>query len=325
MSFQRFLPTVLLSFLHLGCAMATDDIAEPVGVADSAIGARSDMRLYPLSNNGLVPGLLTNDDNLVAMNTLAKGSFAGPTALVESESGRTLLSYIARCALPSGYVASVTAASGQAYGFQGLLGLAPEWRNGAIAQEKGRWVSACLLAHANLYGKHVNIELVGAHPALASRPANLTAQEAAFYGDLFAGRHQVTTMFACIGSARDGLSEAPPRVCGRTESCGFTITGFCGEPSDTPVCSGGPDAYTSCEAQPASGASYQAEEIITVYTDPSVLVTEPSCSHEATEVGFPLPAACSEVVAAVCDADAFCCETRWDDACVAEAGNLSAR
>jgi len=51
---------------------------------------------------------------------------------------------------------------GISYTWAGLLGLAPHWAAGEpIPENEQQLVSACLGAHANRYGAHVPISLLG--------------------------------------------------------------------------------------------------------------------------------------------------------------------
>ena len=45
--------------------------------------------------------------------------------------------------------------SGGGVRYPGLLGLAPEWVGGECGPSCQRWISACVLAHANAFGVQV--------------------------------------------------------------------------------------------------------------------------------------------------------------------------
>lgn len=328
MSFQRFFPTVVLGLLHLGCATAPLDGAEQV--AEDRERLADYHTTLPLSTNGLLPGLLVDLGNIDAMKALTSGPLSSPTPLIESKEGRLLLGYIARCALPEGELLESTDSQGNTHGFLGHVGLAPGWASGAIDLSARRWVSACLLAHANAYGRIVDILLIGAHPALGDRPTEaFSEQEAGFYGDVFQGSGVGPDLFACIGSSPGGLSNsAPPRICGRTGACGFSIPGVCGAPSPQPVCAGGPEVYAGCATDPVAGAlqpsspasSATMDEVITVYTAEGIFPgSDEDCSHPVDEAGFPLSQSCGSCTRIVCDADLYCCDTDWDEGCVAQA------
>ncbi len=47
-----------------------------------------------------------------------------------------------------------------------------------------------------------------------------------------------------------------------------------------------------------------------------------ACEHEVCEVGEPLAIGCDECVDIVCEADDYCCDSSWDNQCIAEADEL---
>jgi hypothetical protein len=47
------------------------------------------------------------------------------------------------------------------------------------------------------------------------------------------------------------------------------------------------------------------------------------CTHDACEVGDAMDATCSACVTSVCDLDAFCCESAWDEFCVQKAQSVA--
>ena len=90
---------------------------------------------------------------------------------------RKLMQYMYSCALPAGKSATLSFETGyftcadgdaQPLEFTGSIGLAPQWQatgpgfeGGSCDEDCQRWVSACLLARTNAYGKHVHISLRG--------------------------------------------------------------------------------------------------------------------------------------------------------------------
>jgi hypothetical protein len=50
---------------------------------------------------------------------------------------------------------------------------------------------------------------------------------------------------------------------------------------------------------------------------------EPSCSHDACEVGEAMSPTCDGCIAALCEMDPYCCETAYDETCVAEAQSIA--
>ena len=86
-----------------------------------------------------------------------------------------------RCALPA--TTSITKGS---YTFQGLLGLAPQWQNGACDTNCQEAVSACLLAHVNTAGLHIPLWIVAQNPIVGwGQDPEFPNQEAAFFGNVF--------------------------------------------------------------------------------------------------------------------------------------------
>ncbi|XXY50795.1 hypothetical protein WME91_06580 [Sorangium sp. So ce269] len=47
------------------------------------------------------------------------------------------------------------------------------------------------------------------------------------------------------------------------------------------------------------------------------------CSHDKCTTGAPLARECSPAIASICDADAYCCSTSWDDVCVTETRTIA--
>jgi hypothetical protein len=111
-----------------------------------------------------------------------------------------------RCALPA--TASITKKDqyGNSYTFQGLLGMAPQWQNGACDATCQEDVSACMLAHVNTAGNHVPVWLVSNNTAVGwGQDPNYPNQEAAFFGNVFTpGAHGTDQtklpMYYCTGA-----------------------------------------------------------------------------------------------------------------------------
>ncbi len=99
--------------------------------------------------------------------------------------GRTTVSYIVKCALPTGHSIIKKDQTGATYTFPGALGLAPGWETGPTTQEDRNMVSACLMAHINTTGQHIPIYLDGPAPLGWGRNAAYPVEEGTFFGDLF--------------------------------------------------------------------------------------------------------------------------------------------
>lgn len=136
---------------------------------------------------------------------------------------KAVVDYVIACALPEGS----TALQGVAQR-EGAMGVAPQWQTGACDPECQRWMTACLLAHANsrnhdaipLYLKSNN----------AAWPHGMDADlrdgwwgEAAWFGNIWKGK-----LLYC---EYDGISEPirqilDQRICSDGQ-CPFRKVGYC--------------------------------------------------------------------------------------------------
>jgi hypothetical protein len=111
--------------------------------------------------------------------------------LVNTPEQRHLLKYLVSCSLPRGVEAYVDD-DGERHTFPGSLGLAPAWAERGLTETEQRWVSACILARTNAFGKSVRISMRAAEPAPPSLQASETERaafnlfEGAFFGNIFA-------------------------------------------------------------------------------------------------------------------------------------------
>lgn len=120
--------------------------------------------------------------------------------LMTSTSGRTTLSYLVKCALPTGRSITKKDQNGASYTFRGSVGVAPAWETGTCDTNCQKWVSACILAHINTTGTNLAIWLV-ADPAQQpqigwSRSSTYPNQEGAFFGNIFVSPPQA---HYCVG------------------------------------------------------------------------------------------------------------------------------
>jgi hypothetical protein len=103
------------------------------------------------------------------------------------------MTYLVLCAAPAGQVRTYTSPlTGLTRSWTGGLGLAPNWASGTPATlAEQRLVSACLAAHANKYGIHVPISVMGLRATGEAIPVSLmelllfSKKEACFFGNLF--------------------------------------------------------------------------------------------------------------------------------------------
>lgn len=125
-----------------------------------------------------------------------------------------VLSYVAQCALEEGDSLD---------GFDGLLGIAPEWRNGSCDTECQETMTACLAAVVNDRGSrliHVKGDAVNAN---TNGPAGLRA-EAAFFGNMFVFPPEA--MYCTISSGLESLLDE--RLCSNAgPTCAVLGVGKC--------------------------------------------------------------------------------------------------
>lgn len=263
-------------------------------------GPGQDVLEGKLSNNGLV----LNHEHLDLLSIEALAVRVGDEILLNEEAfapllaeagGDELLAYLATCALSEDQSMTV-ASSGQ--NFSGNLGLAPQWIGDSCDHSCQRWISSCLLAHANAFDTAVPISPRGANPGL--RWGDEIAREfghleAAYYGNIFLPEGE-RIMSACSGEGllggksggadSEGLDQQAEdaafmagRICG-VGACGFTFTGYCQDPvlenledlgdvGVRPVCTDFQDTfYSQCSTESGVSSDPLADrfaEVITVY------------------------------------------------------------
>ena len=137
-----------------------------------------------------------------------------------------VMSYVVTCAVQAGVARTFTnPVTGITHMWLGALGLATAWADGAPATDlEKEVVSACLAAHANKYGLHVPISVLGPTGAAATTPpasppaipytsqelATYSETEACYFGNLFDG----TGVFAANDQAYLSADKSTPRTCG---------------------------------------------------------------------------------------------------------------
>jgi hypothetical protein len=250
-------------------------------------GGGSDSVEGKLSSNGLVLDL----EALTLFSPAPLGSWQSEgeavadsgalDPLLAHPTGAAHIEYLATCALDEG-----TAITAGGVRYPGLLGLAPEWVGGECGPSCQRWISACVLAHANAFGVQVTMSLRGDHPGLQWSDADVAefeVQEAAFYGNLFeleAGAFVGQPLYACSGRALVAFDEDPDddetshgylleRICG-VGQCGLEYTGPCVYPpvataSTCAVDGGWNGGYASCRGEELALQDPVYAEVITAY------------------------------------------------------------
>jgi hypothetical protein len=138
---------------------------------------------------------------------------------MSSESGRKLASYVVKCALPSDRSVEKIDAEGKAHTFRGSLGVASEWESGSCGESCQEWMSACLLAHVNLTGKHVSLWFTSDHPSVdLGTSKDYPLEEASYFGNLFSSSPEA---HVCYG--RDVATRPiPGRVCTNDSGCPYS-------------------------------------------------------------------------------------------------------
>ncbi|XYH95408.1 hypothetical protein ACMHYB_47650 [Sorangium sp. So ce1128] len=277
----RYLLLTLLgsSPAALGCVAAADGAPAALGEAAQAVLSGDEPpapepeqepepvpippRPHVISLNGLDatftrdPGVLRLLGDLKAAPlSSASNLIATIVTGVENELLRDAMAYMMSCALSHGQKLIVENQQRTAlYQFNGLHGLAPSWSDQrGLTEEEQRWVSACLLAHANKRGEPVRISLRA--PRLTITPGEAmayTAQEAAYFGDLFVPDPKKV---ACIGATSNAEARQKGRTCHESgRECDLHVLGSCAE-----HCSRDGDIFGQCGKD---GVTYR--EVITVY------------------------------------------------------------
>ncbi len=189
--------TFVLSML-VGCG-AVEPVEQPVGSelagTSQEVVEDNGMSLNGLSLNGLsLNGLSLNGLSLNGLSTQAFSQWFGQNPSFN----QVVMRYVVRCAVPEGESRTYTDALGRSYTWQGSMGLAPGWSDGASASvAEQQVVSACLAAHANKYGMRVAVSLLGrnAHgvaiPASSGELSTYFNREACFFGNLFSNSGSV--------------------------------------------------------------------------------------------------------------------------------------
>lgn len=224
-----------------------------------------------LSMNALSMNALSM--NALSMNALSmNGLEIDGNGLEETPEGRHLLKYVVRCALDSGTTLTAQV-DGVVYEFPGLLGLAPQWIDGAIDGSGEELISACLLSHVNAFG--ISISISARHPLLPVSPeeeSRFGFYEGGFYGDLFA---VPPVMLACAGDPGPDFSVEYPdhdtstgdrllRRCTDVDTndtvCGFELVGSCSDVCDSS--DGG--SYSGCWSQPQHNGS-RYDDVVSIW------------------------------------------------------------
>jgi hypothetical protein len=238
---------VAIAFIASMCAVAC---AVPAAQSDSLLVSFAPGEIVPeaLSQNGLSQNdFLENglSEAALSRNGLSKNglgqapledaSLLKNAAFVgwfdtDRDGANDVMTYVARCALPFGAGLAHVARNGRRFEWRGSLGLAPLWRKAPIERHEQEVVSACLMAHVNARGRHIEFSLRGIEPSLVvattgTEVRRFARREGAFYGNVFTE----SELHVCSENATlQSLLYGPNgRVCTSPGNCGFQWDGDC--------------------------------------------------------------------------------------------------
>lgn len=226
----------------LACAGCVGE-AEDLGAAEEAALTANALTANALTTNALTTNALTA--NALTANALTAKALTDPSA-------RLLLKYVVSCALPATAHLDVSIA-GTTYGYDGQLGLAPEWGvpGGSCDTTCRGWVSACVLGRVDYVGVTKPLSIRGSIPALASTPAEQKAyptREATYYGEVFSSPQ---LRFACLSPG----ATSDVRVCGPSlTGCVVTVVGSCADACGPAAADG---SFPTCHDRlPGAGSAH---------------------------------------------------------------------
>ncbi|MGZ3458791.1 MAG: hypothetical protein ACXU86_09815 [Archangium sp.] len=199
---------MLLLLAGAGCAPMEEDS----GSSELGTTTQDMVTLNGLAFNGLA-------FNGLAFNGLSSEAFSSwfksDPALADM-----VMRYTVECAVPAGQSRTYKYRD-TTYTWYGWLGLARDWASGAPATEaEQQIITACLAAHANKYGKHILISVLGQGaqgqtiPVSSWELSTFPEREACFFGNLFTGEG------IYVGNDRGMLDEreSTPRACALSTS-----------------------------------------------------------------------------------------------------------
>jgi hypothetical protein len=127
---------------------------------------------------------------------------------------------------------------------------------------------------------------------------------------------------AIVQVCGDGVCVAA-EVCACPEDCGHdNCTSVCGDG----WCQPGVEDCTTCPSEcgtcPGTCGDGRCDDIEGCWTCVADCGECTGCDHGVCEVGPALSSGCDACTDAVCDAEAYCCETEWDGTCVSIADSI---
>jgi hypothetical protein len=211
--------------------------------------------------NGLSP-------NLLGLNGLHPNGLHTPQFekwfAADPVAANVMMKYLVKCSLPFAETLTYTADDGSTYSWPGMFGLAPRWTSGkAIPEHEQELVSACVAAHANKYGAHVPISVLGRRadgtplPVTAEELAAFPLREGCFFGNLF---HKDGVFSGDDRTLSLGDADSSLRACALPDRSGGGASSNCAPIQYAGSCSDicktdASGLYVSCKVQ---GKSYRA-------------------------------------------------------------------
>jgi len=235
-----------------GCQPGAQDQQDPSGSAASELATTNGLSLINglsltngLSGNGLSGNGLSGNGlsgNGLIMDALnSSTALSSSSTLMNDASGRTLVSYMVKCALPSGHSITKKDKNGVSYNYPGLIGTASEWETSGCNTTCQERMSACLMAHVNTSGVHIPIWLDSEGAIGWGQSTSFPYQEGSFFGNIF-----VSPPVAQYCNGKDFDSATVPGRLGANSNAPYT------DPFGSPgPCAGyctayGTDGYTKC-------------------------------------------------------------------------------
>ena len=216
--------------LDKGGAPGPDGRVAPRTVSSNRITTNRIISNRIISNRVVSNRVVSNriTSNRITTNGVAS-SDGSLEELVASEGGRELLRYAVRCAFLPGQTLVVPGDGGLV--FEGSLGIAPAWEERALTAGEERWISACLLAHANAFGVSVplSVRATNVIEADAVEREAFPVHEGAFFGSAATG-----AFYSCHAEAperaRTQSADRGLRVCtDEDDACAIQSVGPCAD------------------------------------------------------------------------------------------------
>jgi len=219
-----------------------------------------------LTNNGLPANTLTRTSlNPLSWSTL---TLNGLNLELASNTTNTtivkeIMPFLVSCALNATSTWTSIFEDGLSVQWAGELGLAPGLASNFMNQQEQGWVSGCLLARVNYFGKHIELSLRNTPEIIIDDSIELTDYpvfEGAFFGNLFS--NDAFLNYACQGEPEaQALLESPDRkwrICTDSDNpCNMIVLGSCNDVCQNYTVNAG---YSNCVAE---GQTYN--QIINVF------------------------------------------------------------